>query len=326
MLVTKKTADKLGGLINDGAGSAVSNFARRQMEKMGWSEGKGLGKNEDGIAKHIKVAKREDAAGLGTEAVKAEAVNASETWWHDDFSHHLKKFGLSKTNGKKSSKKRNLSVADDSEKNVEGSAMPSYAELFAATGGARLGMRARAKQPGKHARTEGAAMPPPQSSAENNSGIKTLSAVIIDQCIQGDLLINTGGDCGLKETATVDSGDEDRGKKRRKKKNREEETSMLSEATGDDAKRKKKKKEAGGVGADEDIHVIVKSNEPAGRDDDDVIDGKEKVKNKSSKKVDENIEEQEGGISTDSKVASMQSEEKKNGSDVRKSKKEKKRK
>ena len=45
-MFTKKTAAKRGLSIHDGAGSAVSSFARKQMEKMGWSEGKGLGKNE----------------------------------------------------------------------------------------------------------------------------------------------------------------------------------------------------------------------------------------------------------------------------------------
>jgi Pin2-interacting protein X1 len=149
MLVTKKTATKLGMSIYDANGSKVSDFAQRQMEKMGWQEGKGLGKNETGISKHIKAVKRDDNSGLGSESVQAEEV--AENWWHDAFSKQLKVFQSSssckKSKSKKSSKKK---------KNDSDDLPPSYAELFAATGGARLGMRARANQKGKHLRTENA--------------------------------------------------------------------------------------------------------------------------------------------------------------------------
>lgn len=152
MLVTKKTAASMGMSIHDGVGSKVSVFARRQMEKMGWQEGKGLGKNETGISKHIKAVKREDSSGLGLESAKAAEL--SDNWWHDGFSKSLKAFSSSgsgkKTKGKKSSKKsRDYEAVDDAD------TAPTFAELFAATGGARLGMRARASQKGKHLRTEG---------------------------------------------------------------------------------------------------------------------------------------------------------------------------
>mmetsp|Transcript_6197 Transcript_6197/g.6365 ORF Transcript_6197/g.6365 Transcript_6197/m.6365 type:complete len:268 (+) Transcript_6197:128-931(+) len=145
MLVTKKTAATLGMSIHDANGSKVSDFAKRQMEKMGWQEGKGLGKNESGISKHIKAVKRDDNSGLGSEAVQAEEVK--DNWWHDAFSKQLKVF-QSSSGGKKKKKKSKCSdqIIDD--------APPTYAELFAATGGARLGMRARAGQKGKFLRTE----------------------------------------------------------------------------------------------------------------------------------------------------------------------------
>ena len=38
MIVTKKTLNSLGGRMNEAAGSQVSSFARRQMEKFGWTE------------------------------------------------------------------------------------------------------------------------------------------------------------------------------------------------------------------------------------------------------------------------------------------------
>ena len=144
MLVTKKTAVAMGLSIHDGVGSKVSVFARRQMEKMGWEEGKGLGKNETGISKHIKAVKRDDSSGLGLES--AQAAEQPDNWWHDAFSKNLKTFSSSSGGKKKRSKKS---------ENSEAEAPPSYAELFAATGGARLGMRARASQKGKLLRTEG---------------------------------------------------------------------------------------------------------------------------------------------------------------------------
>ena len=38
MIATKKTWAALGGKINDSAGSGYSDFARKQMEKFGWTE------------------------------------------------------------------------------------------------------------------------------------------------------------------------------------------------------------------------------------------------------------------------------------------------
>ena len=38
-------------------------FGKKLMEKMGWKKGKGLGRAEDGIREHIKVAFKNDNAG-----------------------------------------------------------------------------------------------------------------------------------------------------------------------------------------------------------------------------------------------------------------------
>ncbi|VDO01777.1 unnamed protein product [Rodentolepis nana] len=42
-----------------------SSFAKRQLEKFGWSSGSGLGKNNNGIAEPIKVKKKFSRLGLG---------------------------------------------------------------------------------------------------------------------------------------------------------------------------------------------------------------------------------------------------------------------
>ena len=64
MLVTRKTLNRLGSSTNESAGSQISAFARKQMEKMGWKDGKGLGKNEQGITTHIKVKKKVENSGV----------------------------------------------------------------------------------------------------------------------------------------------------------------------------------------------------------------------------------------------------------------------
>mmetsp|Transcript_1021 Transcript_1021/g.1543 ORF Transcript_1021/g.1543 Transcript_1021/m.1543 type:complete len:158 (-) Transcript_1021:11-484(-) len=51
----------MGSLCDDS-----ESFAYKFMQKMGWREGKGLGKLEDGISTHIKVTKKSDNRGLGT--------------------------------------------------------------------------------------------------------------------------------------------------------------------------------------------------------------------------------------------------------------------
>lgn len=142
----------LGSRMNDGhtGGSEISAFAKKQMEKMGWTEGKGLGKTESGNASHIKVKKMEDNEGLGAKAAKDEKAEEDATWWHDGFASGLAK--MHKKHGKKG-KKDKKDKKDKSDKK-EKSRPPSYEELFAATGGARLGMRARADQSGKFKRSE----------------------------------------------------------------------------------------------------------------------------------------------------------------------------
>lgn len=40
-----------------------SSFGFKMMQKMGWDKGKGLGKNEDGMATHVKIKKRQENLG-----------------------------------------------------------------------------------------------------------------------------------------------------------------------------------------------------------------------------------------------------------------------
>lgn len=201
LLVTGKTLQQHGQQMNNTVGSKPSAFAMKLMGKMGWKEGQGLGKNEDGMSKHIVITKREENLGLGLDNSKA-ADSVQEQWWHNSFSKTLANFTTalqgsdddSDDSNKKSKKKKDKkskkekkdkkqsskdkkksknadhgpeSTQDDEKKSKkrkrEIESSPSeelgsinYEELFKATGGARLGMRARREQKGKILRTEGA--------------------------------------------------------------------------------------------------------------------------------------------------------------------------
>lgn len=52
-----------------------STFGFRMLQKMGWKEDKGLGKNETGIVDNVKIKKRENGIGLGVEATTDSAGN-----------------------------------------------------------------------------------------------------------------------------------------------------------------------------------------------------------------------------------------------------------
>ena len=45
-----------------------SRFGFKMMEKMGWSEGKGIGKHSDGETAHVKIALKQNASGIGATA------------------------------------------------------------------------------------------------------------------------------------------------------------------------------------------------------------------------------------------------------------------
>ena len=46
-----------------------SEYAKKLMVQMGWKEGKGLGKNQNGNTDCVQVKRREDNLGLGKKAI-----------------------------------------------------------------------------------------------------------------------------------------------------------------------------------------------------------------------------------------------------------------
>ena len=155
IILNRKTLNGLGSRINDNAkGSEISSFAKRQMAKMGWEEGKGLGRSENGMITHIKAKKLLDSEGIGAKEARIENDNSDTTWWHDGFANALQNMKSNKRKHSKKEKKDKKSKKEKSTSSTTTGTGINYDELFKATGGARLGMRARGEQSGKFKRSE----------------------------------------------------------------------------------------------------------------------------------------------------------------------------
>lgn len=153
----KKLREKLGAVLNESAVShspailpSSQSFAKRQLEKMGWTEGTGLGKRRDGLVEHVKIKQREDEMGLGRE--KALAKEVADVWWKESVGGTLARLQKRKC-AEKLKKKKKDKKKDRSEDSKAGK-MYTDEELFEATGGARFGMRAQRRAEGKWKRTE----------------------------------------------------------------------------------------------------------------------------------------------------------------------------
>ncbi|XP_020894727.2 G patch domain-containing protein 4-like [Exaiptasia diaphana] len=66
-------------------------FAREQLEKQGWKEGKGLGKEEDGIKEAIKVGIKNDTQGVGYKISEQFTFH----WWDHVFNKTAKSIVVS---------------------------------------------------------------------------------------------------------------------------------------------------------------------------------------------------------------------------------------
>jgi len=59
------------------------DFARKQLEKYGWTDGKGLGRKEDGISTALKPNLKFDKAGVGHDVGEQFTNN----WWEKVFNN-----------------------------------------------------------------------------------------------------------------------------------------------------------------------------------------------------------------------------------------------
>jgi Pin2-interacting protein X1 len=156
-LAGRKLREQRSGTLRESVSAPVSSFARQQLSKMGWTEGTGLGKKRDGITSHVKVTKRQDSVGLGSEKSRSSGtVDHGGEWWKDSVGDTLARLSSRGDGGKKN---RHTSPPPPSTGTAVLRKEFTDEELFAATGGARFGMRAgRTRNLAKWRRTESCAV------------------------------------------------------------------------------------------------------------------------------------------------------------------------
>ena len=67
---------KLGGTQNQAWSRNKNKFGYKLLQKMGWKEGKGMGKNEDGIATHVRATRKYKDLGIGAKV----DTTGNSTW------------------------------------------------------------------------------------------------------------------------------------------------------------------------------------------------------------------------------------------------------
>jgi len=221
LIVQKKTLQKLSTFTNERAAAKPSIFASQYLEKLGWKEGDGLGRERQGMKTHIRVEKKDNNKGIGCNGDKDSEF--SNQWWKNGFDAALKNVNITCGNNNESSD----SSSDDSDIGEEEKLslqrdMSTYSEedrkLFLACGGRRCGKRSGRLQTGKMKR-----------EMEADSTFKTFKTVIMETDENVDIKSSFHQVAKQTIVAIVETG--------KKRKHSEVEKSKKS-------KKKKSKKEA----------------------------------------------------------------------------------
>jgi G-patch domain len=240
-LAGRKLKNRLGSTMNEsasagpGGGSNIPAFAKKQLEKLGWNEGEGLGKRRQGMASHIKVTKRAEGLGLGESTLDpaiAQSLNADD-WWKNSVGDTLARLkGTTKNKKKKdkkdSAKETKVHYTDD--------------ELFAATGGARFGMRAQRRQDAKWKRSESNISEQEENEAREKvewDGLKAPKVLLSSDDKKSSKKRKSNKEVVLDELLPDEKADQKRQKK--EKKQRQNEENLKDHSTTIPEKKKPKK-------------------------------------------------------------------------------------
>ncbi|XP_076309806.1 G patch domain-containing protein 4-like isoform X2 [Tachypleus tridentatus] len=93
----------------------MADFAREQLKRFGWVEGKGLGKNENGISTALKPKLKFDTYGVGHKP----GEQFSFKWWDQVFNNAAKSFDFINSEKGVSVKRRNKSFEISTKKKVQ---------------------------------------------------------------------------------------------------------------------------------------------------------------------------------------------------------------
>ncbi|CAD8107528.1 unnamed protein product [Paramecium sonneborni] len=66
-----------------------SDYAMKLMQKMGWNQGQGLGKNKDGQTDCVQIERRADQLALGAQQYSL-GQSWNDLWWEQSYSSSLK--------------------------------------------------------------------------------------------------------------------------------------------------------------------------------------------------------------------------------------------
>ncbi|CAD8198295.1 unnamed protein product [Paramecium octaurelia] len=66
-----------------------SDYAMKLMQKMGWNQGQGLGKNKDGQTDCVQIERRADQLALGAQQCSL-GQSWNDLWWEQSYSSSLK--------------------------------------------------------------------------------------------------------------------------------------------------------------------------------------------------------------------------------------------
>ena len=244
--------------VNEKASAGPSAWSKKMLDKMGWKEGQGLGKQSDGMAEPVKVVKKDDNSGIGMKAQQSvRLIEGHENdWWSREFAASAARLNAL-GGGSDSDDSSDSSDSDDDVSAAAPRADPSKPmtsrerdlELFRACGGRQLGMRARGAQKGKLKRSEdsnfgavhgtgnGAASPPPKKKRKSSSSSSSSSSV---SSSSGDIIAVEKVDLVVVPAAAAAA--KKKKSKKSKKKSELKEAATAEETTEKSSKKEKKKK------------------------------------------------------------------------------------
>ena len=114
--MSKKYYDKILSGSGTSGVQVKSAFGAKILAKYGWTEGKGLGKGEDGISECVQISKREEKVGIGAESSKESTE--WDNWWTGAYDSVAQKISVKVARDKKEKKKEKKRKIDQEEEQL----------------------------------------------------------------------------------------------------------------------------------------------------------------------------------------------------------------